>query len=209
MSMTLMSLSNPFLPASDHAENCEVTWHGKGTEDKRGETTEDAVRSKCWLYLCGKSIVCSRHQEVAAIVSSINPSINATSDSLELSILQQELLWLLYDMGHLSRYPMALGNLADLEEFAPSPGRLMPVELYEKAIQTNWEFFANHHVYPYTYYGGYLYRNGRYKEALMQWAKAADVISRYNYNREDEEIYKEFLEINNELIPHLMKVTNA
>ena len=28
---------------------------------------------------------------------------------------------------------------------------------------------------------------------------------RYNYSREDEEIYKEFLEINNELIPHLMK----
>ena len=48
----------------------------------------------------------------------------------------QELLWLLYDMGHLSRYPMALGNLADLEEFAPSPGRLTPVELYEKAVST-------------------------------------------------------------------------
>ena len=47
----------------------------------------------------------------------------------------QELLWLLYDMGHLSRYPMALGNLADLEEFAPSPNRLTPVELYEKAVR--------------------------------------------------------------------------
>jgi len=189
----------------DHRETCEVTWHGRGTEDKRGESTHEVVLSKCWLYLCGKSIVCSRHQEVAAIVSSINPSINATTDSLELSILQQELLWLLYDMGHLSRYPMALGNLADLEEFAPSPGRLTPVELYEKAIQLNWENFANHHVYPYTYYGGYLYRNRCYKEALLHWAKAAEVISRYNYSREDEEIYKEFLEINNELIPHLMK----
>ena len=49
-------------------------------------------------------------------------------------------------------------------------------------IQLNWEYFANHHVYPYTYYGGYLYRNRFYKEALLQWAKAADVISRYFHN---------------------------
>lgn len=32
---------------------------------------------------------------------------------------------------------------------------------------------------------------------------------RYNYSREDEEIYKEFLEIANELIPHIMKVVSS
>ena len=31
---------------------------------------------------------------------------------------------------------------------------------------------------------------------------------RYNYNREDEEIYKEFLEIANELIPNIVKITS-
>ena len=31
-------------------------------------------------------------------------------DSLEVGVLQQELLWLLYDLGHLEKYPMALGT---------------------------------------------------------------------------------------------------
>lgn len=28
---------------------------------------------------------------------------------------------------------------------------------------------------------------------------------RYKYSKEDEEIYKEFMEINNDLIPHILK----
>ena len=31
------------------------------------------------------------------------------------------------------------------------------------------------------------------------------VIFRYKYSKDDEEIYKEFMEINNELIPHILK----
>lgn len=31
----------------------------------------------------------------------------------------------------------------------------------------------------------------------------------YNYSRDDEEIYKEFLEIANELIPHIMRVVSS
>lgn len=34
-------------------------------------------------------------------------------------------------------------------------------------------------------------------------------ISRYNYSRDDEEIYKEFLEIANELIPQIMKAESS
>lgn len=49
--------------------------------------------------------------EVAALVSSINPSLNATSDAVEVALLQQELLWLLYDLDQLKKYPMALGVL--------------------------------------------------------------------------------------------------
>lgn len=48
--------------------------------------------------------------EVAALVSSINPAINANYDSVEVGALQQELLWLLYDRGCLQKYPMALGK---------------------------------------------------------------------------------------------------
>jgi hypothetical protein len=29
---------------------------------------------------------------------------------MEVALLQQELLWLLYDLGHLTHYPMAIGK---------------------------------------------------------------------------------------------------
>lgn len=48
-----------------------------------------------------------------------------------------------------------------------------------------------------------------YKEAFESWANAADVIRQYNYSRDDEEIYKEFMEIANELIPHIIKVVSS
>ena len=62
------------------------------------------------FLLLGQPAVCDRHMEVAALVSSINPAINANYDSMEVGGLQQELLWLLYDRGCLKQYPMALGN---------------------------------------------------------------------------------------------------
>ena len=80
--------------------------------------------------------------------------------------------------------------------------------------------YGDHHVYPYTYLAGHHYRLGQYRQALHCWAAAASVIRRfvpvsldhvqfvtrrYNYSKDDEEIYKEFMEINNELIPHILK----
>ena len=40
----------------------------------------------------------------------MNPGINATTDSEEVMLLQQALLWMLYDAGHLTKYPMAIGK---------------------------------------------------------------------------------------------------
>ena len=54
--------------------------------------------------------MCDRHMEVAALVNSINFAITANLDSIECGALQQELLWLLYDSGHLKQYPLALGK---------------------------------------------------------------------------------------------------
>ena len=48
--------------------------------------------------------------ELVALVNAINPAINATTDSLEVGELQKELLWLLYDQGHLKSFPMAIGK---------------------------------------------------------------------------------------------------
>ncbi|XP_071161785.1 menin-like [Mytilus edulis] len=189
----------------DLKETAEVTWHGKGNEDKRGQPITASVVEKSWLYLNGQPVICNRHMEVAAIVSGINPSINLTVDSVEMGSLQQELLWLLYDLGHLSKYPMALGNLGDLEEISPTPGRPPPVDIFEESIQSSKVHYHNQHVYPYTYLGGYHYRNHNYKKALKAWAEATNAVKNFNYNREDEEIYKEFLEVGNDLIPTMMK----
>lgn len=85
----------------------------------------------------GQAVVCSRAMEVATIVSAINPSLSATSDAAEVALLQQELLWLLYDLGHLAKYPMALGNLGDLEEAAPTPGRPPAIDLFQVCYLQN------------------------------------------------------------------------
>lgn len=95
---------------AEGTETAEVTWHGKGNEDKRGQPVDIHKAKTSWLYLAGQPVVCDRHMEVAALVSSINPAVSANVDSVECGVLQQELLWLLYDQGHLSKYPMALGE---------------------------------------------------------------------------------------------------
>ncbi|KAG0419766.1 hypothetical protein HPB47_003887 [Ixodes persulcatus] len=188
----------------DNSETAEVTWHGKGNEDRRGQPIP---QDKSWLYLNGHAIQCTRATEVAALVSAINPTIAAATDSAELICLQQQLLWLLYDKGHLRNYPMALGNLGELEGLFPSPGRPPPLDLLSEAVHASRTYYRDSHVYPYTYLGGYLFRSGRLKEALRAWADAADVIRKFNYGREDEEIYKEFMEIANELVPQAAKLS--
>lgn len=187
----------------------EVTWHSKGTEDRIGEPVP-AADADNWLYLHGNTMVCDQHQVVATLVSAMNLSINALQDSRELALLQQQLLWILYDYGHLERYPMALGNLADLED-ACGPaglGRRSALDLFHQSIEAAKQYYHDCHVYPYTYLGGYYFRVGAYREAFRLWTEAAGVIRKYNYSREDEEIYKEFQEIANDLIPHIAKTAS-
>lgn len=92
-------------------ETIEVTWHGKGgNEDKRGQDVVAGIESKSWLYLSGLPVICDRFMEVVALISCVNISLSAASDCLELAELQQSVLWILYDMGHLQKYPMGLGK---------------------------------------------------------------------------------------------------
>lgn len=136
-------------------ETAEVTWHGKGNEDKRGQEIGKGVTARSWLYVNNKPVICTRAMEVAALVSAINPSLNATHDAFEVALLQQELLWLLYDLGHLAKYPMAIGNLGDLEEISATSGRLV-IEikfLYTlNSIERNIRLFAIIFLYNYNLY---------------------------------------------------------
>ncbi|XP_075974756.1 menin 1 [Anticarsia gemmatalis] len=207
----------------DGTETAEVTWHGKGNEDKRGRSVGDGVSARSWLYVAGKPVICTRVMELAALVSSINPTLTPTIDVHEVAQMQHRLLWLLYDSGHLDAYPMALGNLGDLDEYMqelPISGdvtntrsdrtsRPDSAALYMQAIRSSRTNYEDRHVYPYTFQGGYYHRLKQYKEAFHAWACAGDVIRHYNYSRDDEEIYKEFSEIANELIPQLMKAESS
>ncbi|XP_065058115.1 menin-like isoform X2 [Rhopilema esculentum] len=189
-------------------ETAEVTWHGKRDGVKRGSPiSQDSLVgfSKDWLYLGGNGMQCDRFMEVAAVVSAMNPGIDAKTDSEKLSTLQQDLLWLLFNGGHLDKYPMAICNLADLEEIKATRKSPTLEELYEKAIGIAELEYDGCHVYPYTYYGGYLFRKELYSKATICWKNAALVAARYTHSREDEELYKEFSEIANTFFPEIVK----
>ncbi|XP_077401389.1 menin [Vanacampus margaritifer] len=188
-------------------ETAEVTWHGKGNEDRRGQTVAAGVNEKSWLYLKGSYMKCDRNMEVAFMVCAINPSLDLHTDSSELLQLQQKLLWLLYERGDLDRYPMAMGTLADLEDQDPMPGKENPLEIHLKAVGSAQKHYNNEHIYPFMYLGGFHYRHRNVRDALRAWADAAQVMQDYNYFREDEEIYKEFFDIANDVIPTLLKET--
>uniref|UniRef100_A0A3P8W7W8 Menin n=1 Tax=Cynoglossus semilaevis TaxID=244447 RepID=A0A3P8W7W8_CYNSE len=190
-------------------ETAEVTWHGKGNEDRRGQTVTAGVNEKSWLYLKGSYMKCDRSMEVAFMVCAINPSLDLHTDSSELLQLQQKLLWLLYERGDLDRYPMAMGTLADLEDQDPIPGKESPLRIHLKAVGSAQKHYNNEHIYPYMYLAGFHYRHRNVQEALKSWAEAAQVMQEYNYFREDEEIYKEFFDIANDVIPTLLKETAA
>ncbi|KAH9418569.1 Menin [Dermatophagoides pteronyssinus] len=207
--------------SEDHAwvtfgqgETCEVTWHGKcGNDDRCGQSIPTTMESlNCWLYLNGNTMTCDRFQTIGTLVSAMNLSINATQDSEELAILQQHLLWILYDFGYLERYPMALGNLGDIEDVCSihsTTARKHPLELFNEAIESARKYYNDYHVYPYTYLGGYYFRKRQFKQAFRAWADAARVVMKYNYTRDDEEIYKEFQEISNDLIPYIVKYSTS
>ncbi len=73
---------------------------------------------------------------------------------------------------------MALGNLGDLEEITVTPGRPHAKALFQQAIESSQKHYNNHHVYPYTYMGGYCYRRGSFKEAIKHWSLGAQVLSK-------------------------------
>ncbi|XP_071400884.1 menin [Centroberyx affinis] len=190
-------------------ETAEVTWHGKGNEDRRGQTVTAGVSERSWLYLKGSYMKCNRNMEVAFMVCAINPSLDLHTDSSELLQLQQKLLWLLYERGDLDRYPMAMGTLADLEDQDPIPGKENPLKIHLKAVSSAQKHYNNEHIYPFMYLAGFHYRHRDVQEALRAWAEAAQVMQDYNYFREDEEIYKEFFDIANDVIPTLLKETTT
>eukprot|EP00118_Oscarella_pearsei_P009694 m.56631 g.56631 ORF g.56631 m.56631 type:complete len:287 (+) comp34615_c0_seq1:750-1610(+) len=142
--------------------------------------------------------------EVAAIVNTMNPKVDSKNEDKHFGNLQRDLLWLLFDRGHLNKYPMALVTLAEYEEWDPSKGRQSAEDVLKLAVQLCRSDFENVLVYPHTSLGSCLYRQSRYKEALTCWRDGAEVVKRYKYSKGDEEIFKEFREIVTDFIPDMM-----
>ena len=74
---------------------------------------------------------------------------------------------------------MAICNLADLEEIEESQRSPNIEKMYEKAIDIAEKEYSGYHVYPYTYYGGYLHRQGQFSKATEIWKRAAYAAARY------------------------------
>ena len=202
----LITLSEDHSWISIHQNNSltrvEVTWHGK--TDKRDSVVNPLADN--WLYLKGHTVVCDTPElTLAALVSSMNPYMSPSADSLPLANVQRLLLSELHARGALNRYPMALGALADLAELSGSVNVESVIRLYYEAITSAITHYENHHIYPYLYLAGFWFRSRVYSHALFCWRNAAQVVSRYNYNpKEDEEAYKEFQEIASDLIPYAL-----
>lgn len=197
--------TNMPVPSCALHSTCEVTWHGKANSDKRGQPVS---YKNCWLYTNGYAVKCDNKRCVAALILSLNPTINTNTDSEALALLQQRLLWLLFKEKNY--FPMTLGKLGELENLSLTPNApLTPYELFHLGIEISRNEYNDFHVYPYTYLASFFVKHGRFKEALETWADSSAVIAKYNYSRDDEEIYKEFMEVANDLIPAMLKVLTA
>ena len=77
--------------------------------------------------------------------------------------------------GFIHSYPMAICSLADLEEISASPGKLPAEQLFKEAVSVAKTTYADQHVYPYTYLGGFYYRQKKFLLASESWVDAAYV----------------------------------
>lgn len=203
---------------------CEVAVPGttKAAQAKRGREIAETFSKGAtltpdtsWLYMASNPVVCETlGMTLAAVVGNINCFIDAkggttphkTFASGQLYDLKRDLLWVLYDQGHLSRFPFALMELGDCEENRGSPrasdwvqakGIPEPVlvneKLYLDAIQINKEFYNEAQVYPYFLAGHYHKDAGnegpdseyRLVHSMQYYAEAARVASKYCYEGVD------------------------
>lgn len=155
---------------------CELAVPGntKAAQSKRGrdisftfKDKKDLDPQKSWLYMGKCPIICeSTEMAISAVLSNITCLIETKKTTSLVSgaliEVKRELLWILYEAGHLSKFPYAMMELGDCEEYLPSTkgeewvdisdvqGKVLMIEyLYHKAIATSRTFYANGQVYPY------------------------------------------------------------
>jgi Menin len=164
---------------------------GGGSTSSACNTTSPNQRlapESSWLYMAKNPVVCtSIPMTLAAIVGNINPTIEMPSSaakpitcSKQLYQLKRDLLWVLYDRGHLTTFPFGLMELSDCEEHCgtlrgeqevdlssldfvkeyqtiPSTSPPLTVtqieQLLLEALHINRSLYDEAQVYPYFYAG--------------------------------------------------------
>ena len=165
----------------DNKETCEVAIPGntKLARSKRGRdiayTFEDSQKKfphltpeTSWLYMASNAVVCdSIGMTLVAVFGNINCTIEKNKKgqflgSQQLYQVKRELLWALYDLGYMEKFPFGLLELGDCEEHAGSPRSsewvtvadleepiLVNEKLFLDAIQINKDLYNEAQVYPY------------------------------------------------------------
>ncbi|KAL3136760.1 Menin [Trebouxia sp. C0009 RCD-2024] len=182
-----------FQVSEDH---CWLNTDPEGGREGTIEVTTDSPAKRAlpvgaaawqgWLYSGGHAPLCSHKMTIAAMVTSMNPSItarqNTGQDSEQVQHVQRHVLQMLQDEYPELMYPAALGCLADLHEIqtqdalevavaAGDRDKLQQVlqsdeaqRLFELAIARSLEsgLGAQHQWYPYTYQFGHLSRRAEF-----------------------------------------------
>ncbi len=157
---------------------CEVAVPGttKAAQAKRGREIaetfpKDALLTPqtSWLYMASNPVVCdSIPMMLVAVIANINCTIEKQQSnkkclaSGQLYDFKRDMLWILYDQGHMAKFPFGLLELGDCEEHRGSSRSeewvkvdqipeliLLNEKLYWDAIHINKKFYDEAQVYPY------------------------------------------------------------
>jgi menin len=177
------------------------------SENKQRKLTPETS----WLYMASNPVVCdSTAMALVAVMGNINCTIEKRKGSClasrQLYEVKRELLWVLYDAGHMKQFPFGMMELGDCEEHCGSmrgeewvtvPGVDEPIlvneKLFREAIQVSRDVYNDAQVYPY-YYAGHYHKDAgnegpeseyRLVEAMHFYAQAARVTSKYRYDPVD------------------------
>ncbi|KAG7370557.1 Menin domain family protein [Nitzschia inconspicua] len=153
------------------------------------------VPENSWLYMAKNPVVCKTlPMALVAIVGNMNPTIEMPSSankpilaSGQLYDMKRDLLWILYDRGHMKEFPFGILELGDCEEHRETSRGKEEIELssldfipqYQQkssssynppititrneqllleAIQINRSVFQEGQVYPY-FYAAHFHKN--------------------------------------------------
>lgn len=153
---------NNKLSRSKRARGIEFTF------EKTKLTTPHLTPETSWLYMALNPVICDTvEMTLVAVMGNINCTIEKKKNGFylgsgQLYDMKRELLWILYDYGHMKRFPFGLLELGDCEEHRGSPRSsqwisvpdldepiLVNEKLFLEAIDINRDQYDEAQVYPY------------------------------------------------------------